>query len=222
METPSNKRSLVYAIIGIIVFVLLVVGLEKLAKDDSRFQSAVGNTQDTSSDTKVKGNAEAPVTLLVYSDFQCPACAAYEPLLKQLEQEFPDTLRTVYRYFPLPMHKNAVPSARAAEAARLQGKFWEMHDKLFEHQNDWAESTNPNDTFHTYAEEIGLDTARFDTDIQSDSVADAVKQDQAKGNKDAIRGTPTFFFNGKQIQNPQSYEALKQSFQQALDTASKK
>jgi protein-disulfide isomerase len=158
------------------------------------------------------------VTLLEYSDFQCPACAAYEPFINNLHQDFPDTLKIVYRYFPLEtIHKNALVSAKAAEAAQRQGKFWEMHDQLFQHQNDWAQTENPTDSFQTYAQTIGLNIDQFNADIASASVLDTVKSDEKMGTQANIPGTPSFFLNGKKLENPQSYEEFKKVVEDAIN-----
>jgi protein-disulfide isomerase len=213
-----NPKFKSYALVagGILLFGLLVFGLEKLASQDDTLKAVP--TQTTSADTKVRGNAAATVTLLEYSDFQCPACAAYEPLVNNLHQDFPDTLKIVYRYFPLKtIHKNAMISARAAEAAQRQGKFWEMHDQLFEHQTDWAQQENPTDTFKTYAQTIGLNVDQFNTDIQDTSIADPINSDEKLGTDANIPGTPTFFLDGKKIENPQSYEAFKKLVEDAVN-----
>ncbi|MDD5084146.1 MAG: thioredoxin domain-containing protein [Candidatus Moranbacteria bacterium] len=199
-----------YALIagGLLLFGLLVFGLEKLASQDEDLRTVT--TQATAADTKIQGKAEAPVTLIEYSDFQCPACAAYAPLVKNLGQDFPDTLKIVYRYFPLTsIHKNATISAKAAEAAHRQGKFWEMQELLFQHQNDWAKSENPTDSFQSYAQAIGLNIDQFNADMQDASIIDPIKSDEAMGSEANIPGTPSFFLNGKKIENPEDYEAFK-------------
>lgn len=206
-----NPHFKTYALIasGILLFGFLVFGLEKLASQDEKLK--IATVQTTDADTKVQGNASASVTLLEYSDFQCPACAAYAPLVTNLHKDFPDTLKIVYRYFPLEtIHKNALISAQAAQAAHKQGKFWEMHDQLFEHQTDWAGSENPTDAFQTYAQAIGLNLDQFTTDMNDPSTKDAVKSDEAMGTDANIPGTPSFFLDGKKLENPQSYEAFKQ------------
>lgn len=206
-ETTSEFKTYALVIGGILALGLLFFGLERLASKDEDLRPI---TVQTDGDTKVRGNQDAPVTLVEYSDFQCPACAAYEPLVKNLAQDFPDTLKIVYRYYPLTtIHKNAMISAKAAEAAHRQGKFWEMHDQLFEHQNDWAKESDPTGIFKTYAESIGLDTNRFMTDIEDESIVDPVKSDEKTGSDAEIAGTPTFFLNGVQLTNPQDYEAFK-------------
>lgn len=199
-----------YAMIigGILIFGFLVFGLEHLASQDETTQTS--STQTTDADTKVQGNKNAAVTLLTYSDFQCPACATYEPLIQKLHEEFPDTLKIVYRYFPLTtIHKNAMISAKAAEAAHRQGKFWEMHDQLFGHQEDWAKLEDPTAKFQEYATTAGLNIDQFNTDMKDSSIGDAVKSDQKMGTAANIPGTPTFFLNGTKLAGPQNYEEFK-------------
>lgn len=164
----------------------------------------------------VKGNTESPVTLVEYGDFQCPACGAYFPVLKQLEIEFGQQIQMVYRHFPLPIHRNAEVAAQAAEAAGLQGKFWEMHDILYIEQADWSGEDDPKEKFVTYAESLGLAIEQFENDIDSDAVKDRVDRDNQAALKDQLNGTPSFFLNNQQIVAPQSYEAFRQLLEQAL------
>lgn len=157
-----------------------------------------------------RGNENAKVVLIEYSDFQCPACASYYPLVKALHDEFSDSLLVVYRHFPLSqIHTNADPAARAAEAAGKQGKFWEMHDLLFERQKEWSSDRNASGTFAAYAGMLGLDTNRFISDFNSPEVIERVRSDYQGGFRAGIAGTPTFFLNGKKIQNPRSYDEFK-------------
>ena len=158
-----------------------------------------------------KGGKESKVTLIEYSDFQCPACGHYYPLVKQLAQEFGDKIQFAYRHFPLPSHKNAELAARAAEAGGAQNKFWEMHDMIFEHQGEWSEKSagDARNIFRQYAEKLGLDTARFESDLDSDAVENKVENDRQSGLRSKVNSTPTFFLNGQKIQNPRSYDEFK-------------
>lgn len=122
--------------------------------------SVTGNTLDIRDRDWIKGNESSKVALIEYSDFQCPACAANYNLVKYLEGKYFSDIKFVYRHFPLQQHAQAIPAARAAEAAGAQGKFWEMHDKLFENQDKWADTTTAKDIFKGYAEELGLDMER--------------------------------------------------------------
>jgi protein-disulfide isomerase len=137
------------------------------------------------------------VTLVEFSDFQCPACSAVQPMLTQLLTKYQGKVKFVYRYFPLvSIHKNAQMSAQAAEAAGLQGKFWEMHDKLFITQTAWEGIADPKEIFVGYARDLGLDTTKFATDLVSAPVVDEVNADSAAATRYNLQGTPTFFVNG--------------------------
>ena len=123
-------------LVGVVVIVLVGFGIWKLASAPEVSNEKASLLEITEKDW-VKGSADAPVTLVEYTDFQCPACGAYYPLIKQLTEEFGDKVRVVIRHYPLiEIHKNALSGARAAEAAGRQGKFWEMYDILFSNQKE--------------------------------------------------------------------------------------
>lgn len=158
----------------------------------------------------VKGAATAPLTLIEYGDFQCPTCATYAAVVKELSLAYPDDLRVVYRHFPLEsIHPNAELAARTAEAAAGQNKFWEMHDLLFGKQSEWSKLSNPRDTFIGYAESLGLDTEQFKTDLDSKEVKGRVTADYKSGVAARVSGTPTFYLNGEALENPRGLEAFK-------------
>lgn len=162
------------------------------------------------------GPADAKVTLVEFADFQCPACASVHPGLKQLMGEYSDRVRFVHRHFPLSsIHPNAEISSRASEAAANQGKFWEMHDKLFTNQNQWSTQLNPEGTFENYAKELGLDTNKFKEDLRDAKVTEIIAQDKGDGNALDVTATPTIFINGQKYSGDTSYQGLKA----ALDTA---
>lgn len=164
----------------------------------------------------VWGEENAAITLIEYSDFQCPACAAYYPIIQQLKNDLGDDLRVVYRHFPLrQIHFNAQISAQASQAAALQGQFWPMHNKIFETQTLWSNMTTAKarETFISYAEELGLETKKFTTDMDSDLVKQKIQVDVDASMVLKLPGTPTFFANGAQLPSPRSYEELLQSLQ---------
>lgn len=147
----------------------------------------------------VKGSGS--VTLVEFSDFQCPACLAVQQPLEQILKKYEGKVEFVYRYFPLTsIHKNAMMSAQAAEAAYKQGKFFEMHDKLFATQASWQGLAEPKETFVTYAKEIGLDVEKFRQDIDSQVVKDVINNDLLATTRYRLTGTPTFFINGSKIE----------------------
>jgi len=181
---------------------------------------------NVNADDHVKGNPQAATTIIEYGDFQCPACAAFHPQMKTLMGTVSDTVRLVFRHFPLPQHDKAIPTARAAEAAALQGKFWEMHDLLYEKQSEWsgkplAEITA---TLKTYAEALKLDVAQFERDLASDAVAARVQRDVASGNAANVSGTPSLFLDGSDIplqafQQPDTAEQLRNYAQRRAQSA---
>lgn len=157
-----------------------------------------------------KGNKNAKVLFIEYSDLQCPACGAYYPLVKQLATDYGDSVAIVYRHFPLTqIHENAELAALASEAAARQDKFWEMHDKLFETQTSWSTERDPLTLFTNYAEELGMKPDQFQADIESEIVKQKVATDIASGNYNGVQGTPSFFINGQKIQNPRNYEQFR-------------
>ncbi len=167
----------------------------------------------------VKGNPEAEVVLVEYSDFQCPACAQFAPYIKDIMEEHGDNLRFEYRHFPLiNIHPQAVPAAKAAEAAGVQGKFFEMHDKLFENQNTWSKSSNPTGLFRQYAEEIGLDMDLFNRHMGSSIIADAINESFNDARGRGFTGTPTLLLNDKEMEFT-SFDEFRSQIEAAIEAA---
>ncbi len=158
------------------------------------------NNEGVTVTDQIKGNPEATVTLVEYSDFQCPACASFQPVLNTLLEEYGDKLRFEYRHFPLPMHQFAMQAAVAAEAAGQQGKFFEYHDALFLNQDQWSKSTTPSVFFVQYAKDLGLDVEKFERHMKSSLLRDAVREDMEAARGEGLTGTPTFFLNGERMQ----------------------
>ena len=157
----------------------------------------------------VRGNKEAKVTLVEYADFECPACAAYEPLVERLIQDFPEQLRVVSRHYPLiNIHKNAMPASQAAEAAGKQGKFWEMGKVLYERQEEWVELSNSEDKFSEYARELGLNEEQFLSDYDSQPVKDKINADILTSQRLRLSYTPSFLLDGRLI-SPKNYDEFK-------------
>lgn len=167
----------------------------------------------------IKGNSDSDVILMEYGDFQCPACASYQPIVKQLAEEFGDRIGIVYRHFPLrSIHAKAQLSGQAAEAAGLQGKFWEMHDLLYERQTTWVEDRNHEDLFVGYAQELELDTDKFKQDMNSSITKNKVDGDYLSSVNAGLNSTPSFFLNGQKISNPRSYSEFAALINEALQT----
>ncbi len=165
------------------------------------------------------GSSKSPsLTLIEYSDFQCPYCAQLAPVLEELQSKYPDQVTVTFRYFPLPSHPLSLPTAQAAEAAGMQGKFWEMHNALFSQQNTWAAMTP--DQFDTWvtqqAKDLGLDVDKFNKDRNSQAVVDKIKAAQQHGIDASIPGTPFVLLNKQIYQGPRdlaSLEAVLQLYQ---------
>ncbi len=170
-----------------------------------------------------KGDPNAKVSLVEYGDFECPACGAYYPVVNQLVTQYGDRVRFAFRNFPLyNIHPDAGISAQAAEAAGLQGKYWEMFDLLYKNQTVWA--TTPPEAvvakyFDGYASSLGLDVKKFDADINGPAVDAKIKADVATANSAQVDHTPTFFVNLKQIPNPLSSNDFKGTLDNALAAA---
>lgn len=161
----------------------------------------------------IRGPSDAPVTLVQYSDFECPSCRDFYPVIRRIQNRIGTRLRLVYRHFPLrEQHPNAQQAGEAAEAAAAQGeeKFWKMHDLLFEHQN----SLNQDD-LKEYAAEIGLDVETFTEEINENKYRDRVEEDLQSGQESGVSGTPEFFINGEPYDGPIEFEALLSAIAEA-------
>jgi protein-disulfide isomerase len=202
------------------VFVLAFFGVRFWRWLKTPTPEVAGEAVEVSDADWVKGNRQAAVTLVEYSDFACPACVTYYLLVKQLNEEFTDNLLVVYRHFPLvSIHKNAILAAKAVEAAGIQGKFWEMHDKLFDNQDEWVEEGNPEGKFVDYASQLELDEEKFVKDIESKEVEDEVNKDLFSANSLGLNSTPSFLLNGKKVQ-PGSFEEFKSLVENEIKNSS--
>jgi protein-disulfide isomerase len=147
----------------------------------------------------IAGNENAEVTLVEYSDLQCPSCASFEPVLKNILDEYGDQIRFEYKHFPLPIHPFAQQAAVAAEAAGIQGEFFAYKDMLFENQQTWAAAASPVPFFVGYAEELDLDIDQFRRHMNSSELRNKVQAEMSQGRELSVTGTPTFFLNGEKM-----------------------
>ena len=162
------------------------------------------------SDDHCAGDESAAVTLVEYGDYECPDCGVAYPIVKQLQKHFGESLRFVYRNFPLPQHEFAETAAETAEFAASKGKFWEMHDALFEHQEEFSE------TFFTdLAEQVGLNTAALEKALDAEKFADKIEDDVNSGEQSGVHGTPTFFVNGKRHDGRYDLATLRKAIESA-------
>jgi len=193
---------------------------------------AISNHKSTSSTSAkptnhVIGLGKDGVSLVEYGDFQCPYCGEYFSTVKQIQQEYNSQITFQFVNFPLTsLHPNAFAGARAAEAANLQGKYWPMHDLLYEenqiyyNSNDtastWISSSNPLTDFDTYAKQLGLNVSKFNSDYASTEVNNLINADMAKGNKLGVDATPTFYLDGKEIQVDNTVTAFQKQINAAI------
>lgn len=160
----------------------------------------LGATAPGAEPPHAKGPADARVTLEEFGDYQCPPCGALFRELKKIESEYGDRMRFIFRHYPIvEKHKNAVLAAHAAEAAGAQNKYWEMHDRLYMTQPDWAESDDARSIFINYAQDIGLDIPRFTREMDGSEADARISADRKRAQALGVVGTPTLFVNGRQL-----------------------
>jgi len=193
------------------------------------FQGKKDSSNNTNSNTTVqasehkKGAGNKKVTIVEYGDFQCPSCAAFEPVVAQTVAKYGDDITFQFRHFPLTqIHKNAMVAHRAAEAAAKQDKFWQMHDILYQRQSSWGESNNATQIMQDYATELGMNVEKFKLDYQSSATNDIINADIAAGNQLKVTGTPTFFINGERVDNQklQNIEDFNKLIEDAIKKSS--
>src|SRR6266853_6058578 len=159
----------------------------------------------------IRGNPDAPVTLEEFGDFQCPPCGKFSEFVDELLKEYNSRLRLVFRNFPLSGHEHAREAALAAEAAGLQGKFWEMHDTLYREQETWTKAPNVRELFESYAGTIGLDVDQFKKDMDGDKARERVDSDRALADFLGVKATPPLFINNRPVdpkdKNPEGVRA---------------
>ena len=205
-----------------IFLVAVVIGLGALfiltKPKETTTSSFNGDATKLQADDHIRGNKNAKTVLIEYGDLQCPSCGSFYSILKQLEAIHGKNVAFVFRHFPIiSIHPNAFAAARAAEAAGNQGKFFEMHDKLYETQDSWGKvSSNQQKLFEEYAKELGLDMTKFRADYASEAVADRINRDVSSAKQFSVSGTPTFILNGKKIENPANKDAFDKVLTDAI------
>jgi NhaA family Na+:H+ antiporter len=189
--------------------IVVVVGIATLATGTMLYRAKrppvltmskeVGTQKNDTGSVHIRGHADAPVTLEEFGDFQCPPCGRLAGPIKQLEHDFDPHLRVIFHHFPLATHQHARTAAIAAEAAGVQGHFWEMHDLLYREQDVWSKATDVQSLFNSYAGLLGLNVEKFKKDMESENVKERVDSDQKRGAALGVQNTPTIFLNNRAI-----------------------
>lgn len=191
----DTKRWIIFAVIVIGIFAVLI-GLRETKE---------ASLPKSNGSSNYYGKMDSKIELTEFVDFQCEACYAFYPTMKEVKEKYKDRVKFRIRNFPISSgHQFARMAAANAEAAAQQGKFWEMHDKIFEGQKTWETSQNPQEYFDSYAKEIGLDMTKLKEDISAPKTNATINADLAEVKRLGGDGTPTFALNGKKIENPQN------------------
>jgi protein-disulfide isomerase len=175
----------------------------------------------------IRGNPEAPITLEEFGDFECPSCKNVAAFLDQVIKEYEPRVRVIFRNFPLAMHQHSRDAALAAEAAGLQGRFWEMHDMLFREQAVWSSANDAPMLFDTYAETLGLDMHQFRNDLKSDKARERLESDQARAKSLGVKVTPTLFIDKRVVETKdgtleQVHQLIDEAVKAKTSTSEKK
>lgn len=182
-----------WVIIGIVCVVLFGGAIWYSGSTAEQYNEGIIETEH------VKGNPDAAVVLLEYSDLQCPACAAFQPVVDSVLEAYGDNLRFEYRHFPLPIHPHSIDAAVASEAAAQQGKFFEFSNMLFERQQEWSGVSVPQTIFLKYAAELEMDVELFRKHLRAPALKDKVQTEFAEARELGLTGTPSFFLNDERM-----------------------
>lgn len=211
---------------GAIGLVAITWGIISLSSPDSDSSSDAISGEvsedlpEVTEEDHIFGEEDAPITIVKYSDFQCPACAQFESVLDRVLEEYPEDVRIVYRHFPLrSIHANAERAGRAAEAAALQGEFQEYHDEVFDTQSDWSglRGGELDEFFVEIARGLDLDLEQFEADYESEEVKEAVREDLRGAQQLGLTSTPSFYLNEVRIQNPNGYQAFAELIDEEIE-----
>lgn len=224
----TRTRWILFALISIVTLGALVLLSKKDNVDVANTDPTLAVSETaTSVGDHVYGDKSSKVVLIEYGDFQCPGCAGAHPQIKTLKETYKDKIAFIFRNFPITtIHPNALAASTAAEAAGLQGKFWEMHDKLYENQQAWGsiDASKRTDVFVGYAEDIGLDVTQFREDLSNPKVNEKINRDRAFAQKVGVSSTPTFYIGDKKLSEEATSKVIQGDVSQlrdALDAALK-
>ena len=212
----SKEAKILTAVLVIVVGAM--IGLFALANKSDNTPAPKGDKTKIIRDNSHK-TGSGSVQLVEFGDYQCPACGAAYPNIKQIMKDYDGKVTLYFRNFPLTqIHQNAMMGAEAAEAAGAQGKYWQMHDALYDNQKEWGElnGTEAEDKVLGYAKGLGLDTDKMKSDIDNEKYKQVIQQDMADGNALGINATPTLYVNGTQVQGGYDYNTIKAAIDSAL------
>ena len=196
------KRFLPFVIVAVVGLVTIGAGVilyRAKRPQTTAIPKGMAASKEHGEEVHARGPANAAVTLEEYGDFQCPPCGGLEPPLQQIERDYASSLRVIFRNFPFTIHEHAHEAAYAAEAAGLQGRFWEMHDLLYREQAVWAKTKDVQPLFDSYAGMIGLNLERFKKDAGGEQVKAKVESDRKRGEELGVKNTPTIFINNQSV-----------------------
>src|SRR5262245_48445345 len=209
------KRYLPFVIIAATLAVAVMAGVWMFRSEQAKSTPTPSPSNSPVAALNTTGS-KGVVTIEEFGDYQCPPCGALNPVIKTLKSEYGDRIRVVFRHFPLTsIHKHALEAAFAAAAADLQGKFWEMHNMLYENQSAWSDVGDFRPIAFNYASRIGLDIQRFTRDMDGLNVMNRVASDEQRGNGLGVNSTPTVFIDGRKCED-MSLDALRKEINQRL------
>lgn len=205
----------------ILVVIVGLFGVLMLTKKDDPASTNGSQSSQSQGSNHTVGAGNKKVTVVEFGDFQCPACKSYYPIVKEIKSSYGDDITFQFRHYPLTqIHPNATISARAAEAAGKQGKFFEMHDLLYENQDTWASSSNPSPIFESFANQLKLNIDQFKSDSADANTLAIINADTKAAQAAGANSTPTFVINGKKVEsNPKSVEEFKKLIDDAIAQA---
>ncbi len=211
MEKQSTLKKILIGIVILILGVGAVIGYRhyKLIQKNKNLSSA--NSQAVSFE-KIKGPDSAPIKILNFSDFQCPACGTAVPIIESLMQKYPGQIQLVFKHFPLRMHVWAPVAHQSAECAAQQGKFWEYYNLIYRNQLVWSALPDPMVSYATYANEVGMNMDAFSQCMVDTKIAERITAEKQEGEVLEVKSTPTFFINGKMFAGPQEVQIGGEEF----------
>lgn len=231
LEQKNNSIKWIAISVVSVLFLVLFVGTILVAKTNKNQTVTTDNLSfavqghermvSTSEDnaTISAEQAENIVTIVEYADIQCPACKTYHPMVNEILNSYPDRVKLIFKHYPLiSIHPNAMPAAKAAEAAGRQGKFFEFVDLAYEKQAEWSALPNARGKFEEYAASLGLDVEKFKKDFDDPEIEKTINEQRDEGSKNGVTGTPTFFVNGERIQNPSGLDEFKKIIESKFTT----